>query len=630
MSSRLVLGGPPGAGKSTVGPLCAERLGWRFIDTDEELARRHGLPVPEIFARHGEAQFRASEAALCRELAAESQVVIATGGGTLLHEPSRALLLEGGVGVCLTAPPQELARRLGPDAARGRPLLRTAAPATAGSATGSVAGSLADSLTARLGELLQERAAIYNALPYHLDTTAATPAALAALASGLATAESERLTIAHPTGRYQLALGTGLLDYVGYALAGRGYRGPLALISDSNVGPLYADRVRASLEAARLPCFVELIPAGEAHKTLRTLERLYAALSAGGVERGGAVLALGGGVVGDLAGLLAATYLRGIGFVQLPTSLLAMADSSIGGKVGVDLPAGKNLVGAFKHPDLVVMDLGCLGTLPPAELRAGLGEVVKAALIAGGDAYARIQALAAHAPAPPQDAPAAGPSPAERPARPVLPGLPALPALLAPLRDALELKRALVEEDPEEHGRRIFLNLGHTFAHGLEPFSAYRLRHGDAVSLGLLCAAELSARLGLCAAQLPIELGQLLHRLGLPTTFPAASDSEGPGAAPGDPTQSEPTDEKSPSVEEAVRTIWAFMQRDKKRHARRSRFVLIRAPGEILTCDFVEDELAQAAVRALFPRPPVRAEDKLQDKLTQSSQAGARHTPADA
>lgn len=586
MSSRLVLAGPPGAGKSTVGPLCAARLGWRFVDTDEELARRHGLPVPEIFARHGEAQFRKSEAALCRELAAAPQLVIATGGGTLLHEPSRALLLAGGVGVCLTASPQELARRLGPDAARGRPLLRTTAPATL------------DSLSQRLDELLRERAASYSALPYHLDTTTAPPAALAALACGLVTAESERLAVAHPTGSYDLVLGTGLLDYVGPALAGRGYKGPLALISDSNVGPLYAARVRASLEAARLPCFVELIPAGEAHKNLRTLERLYAALSAGGVERGGAVLALGGGVVGDLAGLLAATYLRGVGFVQLPTSLLAMADSSIGGKVGVDLPAGKNLVGAFKHPDLVLMDLGCLNTLPQAELRAGLGEVVKAALIAGGDAYARIQALAAQAPS----ASPVPPSTTE-PAS-ALPALPALPALLAPLRDALELKRALVQEDPEEHGRRIFLNLGHTFAHGLEPWSGYRLRHGDAVTLGLLCAAELSARLGLCAAQLPLALNQLLHRLGLPTTLPMEPDWEGSGAAPKGRAQSEPTDDKSDSVTEAVRTIWAFMQRDKKRHARRNRFVLIRAPGEILTCDFVEDELAQAAVRALFPSPP--------------------------
>lgn len=606
MSSRLVLAGPPGAGKSTVGPLCAARLGWRFVDTDEELARRHGLPVPEIFARHGEAQFRKSEAALCRELAAASQLVIATGGGTLLHEPSRALLLAGGVGVCLTASPQELARRLGPDAARGRPLLRTAAPATL------------DGLSQRLDELLRERAASYSALPYHLDTTAAPPAALAALACGLVTAESERLAVAHPTGSYDLVLGTGLLDYVGYALAGRGYKGPLALISDSNVGPLYAARVRASLEAAGLPCFVELIPAGEAHKNLRTLERLYAALSAGGVERGGAVLALGGGVVGDMAGLLAATYLRGVGFVQLPTSLLAMADSSIGGKVGVDLPAGKNLVGAFKHPDLVLMDLGCLDTLPQAELRAGLGEVVKAALIAGGDAYARIQALAAQAPASPlppsptdqandgatDRANRSATSPAEPSARPTWFALPALPALLAPLRDALELKRALVQEDPEEHGRRIFLNLGHTFAHGLEPWSGYRLRHGDAVTLGLLCAAELSARLGLCAAQLPLALNQLLHRLGLPTTLPMEPAREGSGAAQKGRVQSEPTDGKSDSVTEAVRTIWAFMQRDKKRHARRNRFVLIRAPGEILTCDFVEDELAQAAVRALFPSPP--------------------------
>jgi 3-dehydroquinate synthase len=613
MSRLLVLAGPPGAGKSTVGPLCAARLGWQFMDTDAELARRAGLPVAELIARHGEAQFRAHEAALCRELADKAELVLATGGGTLLHEPTRALLLQRGVGVCLTAAAPELARRLGPAAAHTRPLLRTVAPASL------------DSLSQRLDELLRERAATYAALPYHLDTTGATPESLAALACGLATAQSERLVVAHPRGRYDLVLGTGLLDYVGPALAGRGYRGPLALISDTHVGPLYAARVEASLAAAGLRCLVELIPAGEAHKNLQTLERLYAALAAGGVERGGAVLALGGGVVGDLAGLLAATYLRGIGFVQLPTSLLAMADSSIGGKVGIDLPAGKNLVGAFKHPDLVVMDLGCLATLPPAELRAGLGEVVKAALIAGGDAYARLQGLAAQTPAaPPETAIGTTQPPLEAP-----PALPPLAALLAPLRDALQLKRTLVEEDPEEHGRRIFLNLGHTFAHGLEAWSAYRLRHGDAVSLGLVCAAELSARLGLCPAELPGELGRLLYRLGLPTTLPAALDSQGQKSAASPAATAATTDDKARLDAEAVQTIWAFMQRDKKRHARRIRFVLIRAPGEILTCDFVEDGLAQAALRALLPHPPGRAEDKLQDKLTRGSQAGPGHAPTD-
>lgn len=596
MSSLLVLAGPPGVGKSTVGALCARRLGWRLVDTDDELARRLGLPVPEIFARHGEARFRAEEAALCRELASESAVVIATGGGTLLHEPSRQLLLSRGVGVCLTATAAELLRRLGPDAARTRPLLRASSPSG-----GSGAGGGLDGLEGRLTELLSARAATYRALPYHLDATAA-PEAISALACAIATAENERLVVTHPTGRYDLRIGTGLLDYLGYALAGRGYSGPIAIVSDTNVGPLYAQRVAASLQAARLPCFIELIPAGEAHKNLRTLEQLYKALCSGGVERGGAVVALGGGVVGDLAGLAAATYLRGVGFVQVPTSLLAMADSSIGGKVGVDLAAGKNLVGAFKQPDLVVMDLSCLQTLPKAELRAGLGEVVKAALIAGGDAYARITALAEQfPPCPPLSL--SGEEAADHQA---VGDAQALTALLAPLRDALCLKRTLVQEDPEEHGRRVLLNLGHTFAHGLESFSQYALRHGDAVSLGLLAAARLSSRLGLCAAEFPRQLEQLLYRLGLPTTLPirtAQSDSASPPAAAKDSATGATPDEKADSVGAAVAAIWSFMQRDKKRHARKTRFVLIRAPGEIVTCDLAPDEQAQDVVRTLFREP---------------------------
>lgn len=596
MSSRLVLAGPPGVGKSTVAGLCAARLGWRRVDTDEELARRLGLPVPEIFARYGESRFRAEEAALCRELAGESAVVVATGGGTLLHEPSRQLLLGSpAVGVCLTADTSALLTRLGPDAARSRPLLQSAPDAGA------------DGLRQRLDELLRQRAATYRALPYHLDTTAAGPESVAALACGLAAAEAEHLRITHPTGGYELRIGPGLLSYLGYALAGRGYTGPLCIVSDTNVGPLYAERVRLSLQAAGLSCFVTLIPAGEAHKNLRTLEQLYNALTRGGVERGGAVIALGGGVVGDLAGLAAATYLRGVGFVQAPTSLLAMADSSIGGKVGLDLPAGKNLVGAFKHPDLVLMDLQCLHTLPEAELRAGLGEVVKAALIAGGKAYERLTALPERFPpcAPlvlRRDEVTDAKLPADRAA---------LAELLVPLRDALHLKRTLVEEDPEEHGRRVLLNLGHTFAHGLEPWSGYALRHGDAVSLGLLCAARLSARLGLCAAEFPETLQRLLHRLGLPTTLPIGSDSAAPGdaakesvrAAATDDATGDITDDKSDAKDSAAASIRAFMQHDKKRHARKTRFVLIRAPGEIVTCDFVEDQQAQDAVRTLFREP---------------------------
>ncbi len=588
MSSRLVLAGPPGVGKSTVAKLCAAQLGWRRVDTDEELARRLGLPVPEIFARYGESRFRAEEAALCQQLAGESAVVVATGGGTLLHEPSRQILLGSpAVGVCLTADADTLLMRLGPDAARSRPLLQPAADAGA------------DGLRQRLRELLHKRAAVYRALPYHLDTTTASPETVAELLCGLATAEVEHLRVTHPAGGYDLRIGSGLLSYVGPALAGRGYTGPLCIVSDTNVGPLYAERVRASLQAAGQSCFIAFVPAGETNKNLRTLEQIYNALTQGGVERGGAVLALGGGVVGDLAGLAAATYLRGIGLVQVPTSLLAMADSSIGGKVGLDLAAGKNLVGAFKHPDLVLMDLECLHTLPEAELRAGLGEVVKAALIAGGPAYERLTALPQRFPpcAPlvlRRDEAADQKRPADRAA---------LAELLAPLRDALDLKRALVEEDPEEHGRRVLLNLGHTFAHGLEPWSGYALRHGDAVALGLLAAARLSARLGLCAAEFPEELRCLMHRLGLPTTLPIRSGSAAPGRAPSESVSAELADDETGLKDSAVQAIWAFMQHDKKRHARKTRFVLIRAPGEIVTCDFVEDEQAQDAVRTLFREP---------------------------
>ena len=360
---------------------------------------------------------------------------------------------------------------------------------------------------------------------------------------------------------YEISVGAGLLDSLGARLRGAGQRARVAIVTDDNVRAAWADPVLASLHGAGLDAALFSVAPGEDSKRPEVALGLWGELAAAGIDRDGAVIALGGGVVGDLAGFVAATYLRGLPLWQVPTSLLAMADSSIGGKVGIDLPQGKNLVGAFKQPAGVVMDLACLQTLPGRELRAGLAEILKAALLAGGEAYARVRRL----------------GPAD------LAGAALLrtdSALAQVLLDAIDLKARIVAEDPHERGVRALLNLGHTFGHGLESWSGYALRHGEAVALGLVCAARLSVALGLAEGALPGEVAQVLAQLGLPETLSAHG------------------------LRADVAAIWRAMAHDKKRRAGRLRFVLLREPGAAFLHDGGEagavlQALAQDALRSV-------------------------------
>ena len=229
-----------------------------------------------------------------------------------------------------------------------------------------------------------------------------------------------------------------------------------------------------------------MVPEGEEHKTLATVAALYPQFLAGGLDRKSPVISLGGGVVGDMAGFAAASYLRGVPFVQIPTSLLAMVDASVGGKTGVDLPQGKNLVGAFKQPELVIIDTAVLQTLPAAEFKSGLAEVVKHGILGDPDLF---EELETHGPT----------------------------SMMHLVADAVRVKVEVVEEDPFEQGRRATLNLGHTFGHALELVSEFSLRHGEGVALGLIAAANMAAELGRCDPELAVRIRDVIERLGLPT-----------------------------------------------------------------------------------------------------------------
>jgi len=346
-----------------------------------------------------------------------------------------------------------------------------------------------------------------------------------------------------PEGEYPLHIEAGALGRAGTLLRAWGLRpGAVALVTDAHVAAAWLAPAQAALRSAGFEPAACVLPPGEATKTLATVEALYERFLDAGLDRGAAVVGLGGGVIGDLSGFAAATFLRGVPWVGLPTSLLAMVDSSIGGKTGVDLRRGKNLVGAFKQPAGVLTDPDVLSTLPGEELRAGLGEVVKHALLGDPGLWERLGADGVDG---------------DR------------EALVA---RAVRVKVALVEEDPFERGRRALLNLGHTFGHAVEQVSGYRVRHGAAVAVGLVAAAALAADLGRAEPALPERVAELLRRLGLETTLAGL----GVAAAPDE--------------------LVAAMGHDKKRRGRTLRFVI---PTEVGAAELVDDPGARLVEAAL-------------------------------
>jgi shikimate kinase/3-dehydroquinate synthase len=475
MATPLFLIGFMAAGKSSVGQAVAAQTGRRFVDLDDVVAAA-GEPVAALVARDL-AEFRRREAAALAEViaGADDGPVIATGGGAATFGDNLARMRAAGLVVALAVDVGEAERRAvaGPP----RPLLADARA------------------------LAAARAPIYRRAAAVIDTTGRAVADVVAEVRAVEHAWAQLPVAHHPTATL-LALGersypivtATTLDPAVLAAALPGVH-RVALITDTNVAPHWAVATRAALVAAGLA--VELFPIapGEASKSLATYGELCARLVAAGLDRSSAIVALGGGVVGDLAGFVAATLLRGLPVVQLPTTLVAMTDAAIGGKTAIDLPAGKNLVGAFWQPRLVACNLATLTTLPARERRAGFGELWKYALLDGEGLWHAVEACAPWG--------AAGE------------GAPAPPGLADVIARAIAYKAAIVSRDERERsGHRALLNLGHTVGHALESEAGGALLHGEAVGLGLLAACRVSAALG--HPDLEPRLVLALARAGLP------------------------------------------------------------------------------------------------------------------
>ncbi len=491
----VFLSGPMGSGKSTLGRALAERLSARFVDLDALIEAEAARSVPELFAAEGEASFRARERRAAMRLLTEAPGVVALGGGTVTDATVRRALLEAGTLITLTAPVATLRERLGDGG--GRPLAaelvaRIAARADAYAETHATVATDRDEGVI-LDELLEVVGRDEVVVPLG--------------------ARSYRVAFAHR-------------DSLARELARLGPTSAL-VVTDANVEGPWARPLTARLGA--LGC-VTLAP-GEEHKTIEAVARIWDVALEAEMDRGGVIVAVGGGVVGDLAGFAAATLLRGVRFVQVPTTTLAMVDSSVGGKTGFDRPQGKNLVGAFHQPEHVVIDVETLSTLPDVELRAGLAEVVKSAWL---DSEAAVAAL-------------------ERDVEALLARDPA--ALRGAIRRSVLLKARVVARDEREGGWRRVLNLGHTVGHAIEAAHGFGgLRHGEAVALGMIAAFRVAGSLGDArAGEHGARLAALLSRLGLPTDLDRHVDARTRG----------------------------FLGADKKREGARIHFVVPGAPGEV-------------------------------------------------
>jgi shikimate kinase/3-dehydroquinate synthase len=518
----IFLVGPPGIGKSSVAPVLAHHFGAAVVELDREIQRRAGKPNKDLIAQEGMDRFRDVESSALQKLpSTPSWVVVDTGGGAPIRVDNRTAMRRLGLIVGLRGSLDRVASGIAATQAR-RPYQNLAPRDLA----------------------LQERKTAYADTDVTFDVDGASVQETArAIAAWLVSARGVRIDVAGPERPCRVLIRAGLLDHVGSHLVDLGWRGRVAVVSDAATASRYEDAVLRSLEGVGLDSVAVHVPGGERGKRLSVAARLWDALAHEGVGRDGGILALGGGSVGDVAGFVAATYLRGIRVAQVPTTLLGMADASIGGKTAIDIAAGKNLVGAFHSPDAVFADIAVLATLPARQLSSGLAEVTKCAFLADRESVAQLQ----------------------RSLENVRAG--DLGAILAAVTIAAEVKGGIVSQDPRESGLRELLNFGHTMGHAYEAASGYRVTHGEAVAIGMVYATALAEKLELTAPTFRQELESLLDRAALPkrTRLPKA--------------------------------VWSYVLQDKKARAGKLRWILPRRIGRFSEVTDVAEPALRAAAR---------------------------------
>lgn len=541
---RIFLTGLPGSGKSSVSRRMAAMLGWNFIDTDDLLAEQGGVPVGQLLTELGEERFRQLESAMLRTAADSEKVVIATGGGVVISAANREFMREHGLTVYLQVSVETAWQRIQQHLQHSgvsviRPLV------------------VGDDGPQRLRRLYETRKNWYEEAPAHIDTEQHTPELLAqrlvayALTAGLlATPGAPREVI---TQQLLTSTSQGVVEWGGLRQLPatlRSYELPrrLFIVTDSAVGALYTRPLQDVLEEDGFQPRLFTIPAGEASKSFACFQQIIDWLVQQKAEQKEALLALGGGVVGDLAGFAASCYQRGVPLIQVPTTLLAQVDSAIGGKTGINHALGKNLIGAFYQAKLIYADPAFLLTLPERVYREGWAEIIKYAMILDAELFTileeQVSALLA------RDA-----------------GL--LSAIIA---RCMRMKMDIVQRDERDGGLRNILNYGHTFGHALEAVTAYGTwLHGEAVAIGMEVAARIAVASGLLSQEDAMRQRNLVQAFGLPVQCAGVD----------------------------IEAVMQAMQRDKKVRAGTMRWVLLTGIGHADVFSNIDTSIAREAIAAV-------------------------------
>ncbi len=544
MKRNIFITGFSGSGKTTTGREVARTLGWRFVDVDEEIVAAAGRPIDEIFAQDGEDAFRDLEHASLAEVCGGEEQVVSTGGGLVAFDRNRGLMGESGIVVCLEAAPEVLYERLQHQRETGervvRPMLDD--PDPLGRIVSLKASRQADyarcDWTVSTDRLDPDRAAAEVVRAWHMLGDESGNAAHAAW-------DDLSAVVRTSAGDYPVWAGWGILDDLGERAARTVSPATAYVVTD--LGALrHAKRAQASMEAAGIVTHVFVLPPGEQSKTLRSAGHLYDWLAGLRAERGHLLVAVGGGVVGDLAGFVAATYVRGMRLALVPTTVLAMMDSAIGGKTAVDLPQGKNLVGAFYQPSFVLEDARTLTSLPRREAAAGWAEAVKHGLILDEGLLRLLEDNADRILDLDEDI-----------------------ATEAIRRSAAVKARVVSRDERETLGLRVLLNYGHTVGHAIEAAAGYgKYLHGEAVAVGMTAAAFIAGEMGMLSAVEISRQRAVIDRYGLPASV------EG--------------------VDRAA--VKSAMTMDKKTSAGVIRWVLLERIGQATTRRDVPEALVDAAL----------------------------------
>jgi shikimate kinase/3-dehydroquinate synthase len=543
---RIALIGFSGTGKTTTSRILADQLGWDVIDLDTELESGFGKSIPEIFSEHGEAAFRAAERAQLAKALAADNVIISTGGGAPAFDEAWDASLLGGAAtltITLDARPETIHARLTEQHMREGDAV--ARPMLAG-----------DDPVGRIRALRDSRLKYYDRSAITLPVDRSSAADVATAIHSLLPSDGDptpSVVLQAPSGSSEIYIEPGVRALAGKLIRDRWPKARrIWIVSDANVAAAHGSGVASILENAGFTVERITVPAGESSKSLAGASAVYDSMLEGRVERSDLVLALGGGVIGDLAGFVAATVLRGVGFVQMPTSLLAMVDSSVGGKTGINHPTGKNLIGAFYQPPLVIIDPDFLQSLPPRELRQGWAEVVKHSIIQPSTPSGEVADLEDFL---------------IRNQRHLLDL--ENPAVTYALRRNVTLKSRVVEADERESGVRAYLNFGHTTGHAIEA-SDYRHMHGEAVAIGMHAASHLSALEGRVPVERVSAIVDLARAYGLPVSGSFDPDR-----------------------------VIDLIGNDKKRVGGKTSWVLLAPTGGVSISRDVPDEHVRAAIKAV-------------------------------